>query len=50
VLPASNKWSRKLKGDFRSFLLSSADCITETLPHIYDKFMTSLPRQDYPAA
>jgi hypothetical protein len=23
--------------------------VTETLPHIYYKFMTSLPRQGYPA-
>lgn len=35
--------------DSRSFLLSGSACITETLPHLYDKFMTCLPRQDYPA-
>jgi hypothetical protein len=50
MLSASNKWSRMFKGNFRSFLLSRADCITETLPHIYDKFMTWLPCQRYPAA
>ena len=34
--------------DLDSSFSPGVACITETLPHIYDKFMTHLPRQHYP--